>query len=105
MIPAIPSPNPFTTAYSLTASYSWGKEAYDKAQETQEAARKESGEDGETREKPDRKELAEQAKALMEGREKWKPGYVFLCLSVILWEGEGGGRGGDMRKALMAVSM
>lgn len=55
------------------AQHSWQKEQFDKAQEIQEAERKKRKE-GATLAPEDGEDMAKQAKALLAGKEEWRPG-------------------------------
>lgn len=62
---------------SLTGhcDYRWDKEAWDAAQEAQEAESEKFGPHAPTLPKGDRKSMAEQAKALLEGKIVWRPSW------------------------------
>lgn len=53
----------------------WDKKAWDAAQEAQKAENEKFGPDAPTLPKGDRKSLAEQAKALLEGKIVWRPSW------------------------------
>jgi len=53
----------------------WDKKAWDAAQEAQKAENETFGPDAPTLPKGDRKTLAEQAKALLEGKMIWRPSW------------------------------
>ena len=54
----------------------WDKDVYDKAAEANDEERQRVGPDSAQIPKSDGKEIREQAQALLEGREKWRPMWV-----------------------------
>lgn len=65
-------------SYRLLTGFSdcrWDKKAWDAAQEAQEADNEKFGPDAGTLPKGDRKSMAEQAKALLEGKIVWRPSW------------------------------
>ncbi|KAG6995624.1 lon protease, peroxisomal [Physcia stellaris] len=74
LIPLVPPPFSPHATNTLRAQQSWQKEQFDKANDLAEANRKRRQE-GPTMAPTDGEDMAKQAKALLEGKEKWRPGW------------------------------
>jgi large subunit ribosomal protein L23 len=57
----------------LMKLFSWDKGTYDAAQEQREKEQSQFAWDAPTKPTPERESIAEQAKALLSGKEAWKP--------------------------------
>ena len=66
---------PFVWPEEETDLKAWDKETFDEAAETQERLNEKFGRRGKLLPKEDRSTIAEQARALLEGREVWKPSW------------------------------
>ena len=62
----------------LTIFYShrWDKDIWDAAQEAQKKENERFGPEAGTLPKGDRKSMAEQAKAILEGKMRWRPSWI-----------------------------
>ena len=66
---------PFVWPEEETNLEAWDKTTYDEAAKEQKRLNEEFGPKGKLMPKADRKSIAEQAKALLEGREVWRPSW------------------------------